>query len=87
MGLMDYLKGQFLEIIQWQDDSRHHLVALPGRYPGNPNAARNSSCASRRRRNSSTSASSATRLVRANITLTTDNIPILHAIKGLEVWF
>ena len=22
MGLMDYLKGQFLEIIQWQDDSR-----------------------------------------------------------------
>ncbi len=22
MGLMDYLKGQFLEIIQWEDDSR-----------------------------------------------------------------
>ncbi len=26
MGLMDYLKGQFLEIIQWQDDSRDTLV-------------------------------------------------------------
>ena len=25
MGLMDYLKGQFLEIIQWQDDSRDTL--------------------------------------------------------------
>ena len=25
MGLMDYLKTQFLEIIQWQDDSRDTL--------------------------------------------------------------
>ena len=25
MGLMDYLKGQFLEIIQWTDDSRDTL--------------------------------------------------------------
>src|SRR6185369_7781734 len=25
MGLMDYLKSQFLEIIQWQDDSRDTL--------------------------------------------------------------
>ena len=25
MGLMDYLKGQFLEIIEWTDDSRDTL--------------------------------------------------------------
>ena len=30
MGLMDYLKGQFLEIIQWQDDSRD---TISFRYP------------------------------------------------------
>jgi len=30
MGLMDYLKGQFLEIIQWTDDSRD---TLSWRYP------------------------------------------------------
>ena len=26
MGLMDYLKTQFLEIIEWQDDSRDTLL-------------------------------------------------------------
>ena len=31
MSLMDYLKTQFLEIIQWQDDSRD---TLSYRYPG-----------------------------------------------------
>src|SRR5713226_317427 len=30
MGLMDYLKTQFLEIIQWQDDSRD---TISFRYP------------------------------------------------------
>ena len=28
MGLMDYLKTQFLEIIQWQDDSRD-TISIP----------------------------------------------------------
>jgi membrane protease subunit (stomatin/prohibitin family) len=31
MGLMDYLKGQFLEIIQWTGRlARHARLALPG---------------------------------------------------------
>ena len=30
MGLMDYLRTQFLEIIQWQDDSRDTIAF---RYP------------------------------------------------------
>ena len=28
MGLMNYLKTQLLEIVQWEDDSRHDLMAL-----------------------------------------------------------
>ena len=36
MGLMDYLKTQFLEIIQWEDDSRD---TISWRFPDEDNAA------------------------------------------------
>ena len=42
MGLIDYLKTQFLEIIEWQDDSRD---TLSFRYPATDQEKRCSSTA------------------------------------------
>ena len=88
MGLMDYLKTQFLEIIQWEDDSRDTISYPPPGYPERrSSAAPSSSCANRKSRNLCTWASSATRSGPGEWSLTTDNIPILSTLKGWKYGF
>jgi excisionase family DNA binding protein len=82
MGLMDYLKTQFLEIIQWEDDSRD---TLSYRYPDlNKEIKRGAQLIVRE--------SQVAQFVYlgqfgdtfgpGKWTLTTDNIPILSTLKG-----
>ncbi len=87
MGLMDYLKTQFLEIIQWQDDSRD---TLSYRYPDmNKEIKRGAQLIVRE--------SQVAQFVYlgqfgdtfgpGEWTLTTDNIPILSTLKGWKYGF
>src|SRR5271170_4482615 len=82
MSLMDYLKTQFLEIIEWQDDSRD---TLSFRYPDLDKEIKNGAQLIVRE-------SSVAQFVYlgqfgdtfgpGKHTLTTDNIPILSTLKG-----
>ena len=82
MGLMDYLKTQFLEIIEWQDDSRD---TISFRYPGQDKEIKNGAQLIVRE-------SQVAQFVYlgqfgdtfgpGKYTLTTDNIPILSTLKG-----
>jgi excisionase family DNA binding protein len=82
MGLVDYLKTQFLEIIQWQDDSRD---TISFRYPDMDKEIKNGAQLIVRE-------SQAAQFVYlgqfgdtfgpGKWTLTTDNIPILATLKG-----
>ncbi len=82
MGLMDYLKTQFLEIIQWQDDSRD---TLSFRYPDMDKEIKRGAQLIVRE-------SQVAQFVYlgqfgdtfgpGKWTLTTDNIPILSTLKG-----
>lgn len=82
MGLMDYLKTQFLEIIQWQDDSRD---TLSWRFPDDDKEIKRGAQLIVRE-------SQAAQFVYlgqfgdtfgpGKHTLTTDNIPILSTLKG-----
>src|ERR1051325_7868225 len=82
MGLIDYLKGQFLEIIQWQDDSRD---TLSFRYPDNDKEIKRGAQLIVRE-------SQVAQFIYlgqfgdtfgpGKWTLTTDNIPILSTLKG-----
>jgi excisionase family DNA binding protein len=82
MGLMDYLKTQFLEIIQWQDDSRD---TISFRYPDMDKEIKNGAQLIVRE-------SQIAQFVYlgqfgdtfgpGKWTLTTDNIPILSTLKG-----
>jgi len=82
MGLMDYLKGQFLEIIEWTDDSRDTLTF---RYPDEDKEIKNGAQLVVRE-------SQVAQFVYqgqfgdtfgpGTHTLTTDNIPILSTLKG-----
>jgi excisionase family DNA binding protein len=82
MGLMDYLKTQFLEIIEWQDDSRD---TLSYRYPDLDKEIKNGAQLIVRE-------SQTVQFVYlgqfgdtfgpGKHTLTTDNIPILSTLKG-----
>ena len=66
MAIIDFLKKQFIDIIEWTDDSRD---TLSFRFPDEDKEIKSgahSSCASRRWRSSSTWASSATPSVRAS---------------------
>lgn len=87
MGLMDYLKTQFLEIIQWEDDSRD---TLSWRYPDeDKEIKRNAQLIVRE--------SQAAQFVYlgqfgdtfgpGKHTLSTDNIPILSTLKGWKYGF
>ena len=38
MGLMDFVKGEFIEIVEWTDDSRHTLTH---RFPDPDKAIKN----------------------------------------------
>jgi excisionase family DNA binding protein len=87
MGLMDYLKGQFLEIIQWQDDSRD---TLSWRFPDEDKEIKRG--AQLIVRESQTA--QFIYLGRFGDTfgpgkhsLTTDNIPILSTLKGWKYGF
>jgi excisionase family DNA binding protein len=82
MGLIDYLKSQFLEIIEWQDDSRDTLCF---RYPGGDKEIKNGAQLIVRE-------SQVAQFVYlgqfgdtfgpGKFALTTDNIPILSTLKG-----
>jgi excisionase family DNA binding protein len=82
MGLMDYLKTQFLEIIEWQDDSRD---TISYRYPDQDKEIKNG--AQLIVRESQTAqfiylGQFGDTFGPGKHTLTTDNIPILSTLKG-----
>jgi excisionase family DNA binding protein len=87
MGLMDYLKGQFLEIIEWTDDSRD---TLSYRYPDEDKEIKRGAQLIVRE-------SQAVQFVYlgqygdlfgpGKYSLTTDNIPILSRLKGWKYGF
>jgi excisionase family DNA binding protein len=87
MGLMDYLKGQFLEIIQWTDDSRD---TLSWRYPDEDKEIKRGAQLIVRE-------SQVAQFVYlgqfgdtfgpGKHTLSTDNIPILSTLKGWKYGF
>lgn len=87
MGLMDYLKGQFLEIIEWTDDSRD---TLSFRFPDEDKEIKNGAQLIVRE-------SQVAQFVYlgqfgdtfgpGKHTLTTDNIPILSTLKGWKYGF
>lgn len=87
MGLMDYLKGQFLEIIQWQDDSRD---TLSWRFPDEDKEIKRG--AQLIVRESQTAqfiylGQFGDTFGPGKHYLTTDNIPILSTIKGWKYGF
>jgi len=82
MGLIDYLKTQFLEIIEWQDDSRD---TISFRYPDQDKEIKNG--AQLIVRESQTAqfvylGQFGDTFGPGKYTLTTDNIPILSTLKG-----
>lgn len=87
MGLMDYLKGQFLEIIEWTDDSRD---TLSYRFPDEDKEIKRGAQLIVRE-------SQTVQFVYlgqfgdtfgpGKHTLTTDNIPILSTLKGWKYGF
>src|SRR5271169_2645896 len=82
MGLIDYLKTQFLEIIEWQDDSRDTLAY---RYPDGDKEIKNG--AQLIVRESQTAqfiylGQFGDTFGPGKYSLTTDNIPILSTLKG-----
>jgi membrane protease subunit (stomatin/prohibitin family) len=87
MGLMDYLKTQFLEIIQWQDDSRD---TLSWRFPDEDKEIKRGAQLIVRE-------SQVAQFIYlgqfgdtfgpGKHSLTTDNIPILSTIKGWKYGF
>ena len=82
MGLLDYLKTQFLEIIEWQDDSRD---TLSFRYPDMDKEIKNG--AQLIVRESQTAqfvylGQFGDTFGPGKFSLTTDNIPILSTLKG-----
>jgi len=87
MGLMDYLKGQFLEIIQWQDDSRD---TLSWRFPDEDKEIKRG--AQLIVRESQTAqfiylGQFGDTFGPGKYSLTTDNIPILSTLKGWKYGF
>ncbi len=87
MGLMDYLKGQFLEIIQWTDDSRD---TLSWRFPDEDKEIKRG--AQLIVRESQTCqfvylGEFGDTFGPGKHTLSTDNIPILSTLKGWKYGF
>src|SRR5574339_587551 len=87
MGLMDYLKGQFLEIIQWEDDSRD---TLSWRFPDEDKEIKRG--AQLIVRESQTCqfiylGQFGDLFGPGKHTLTTDNIPVLSTLKGWKYGF
>lgn len=87
MGLMDYLKTQFLEIIQWQDDSRD---TISWRFPDEDKEIKRG--AQLIVRESQTAqfiylGQFGDTFGPGKYSLTTDNIPILSTLKGWKYGF
>src|ERR1051325_4450777 len=87
MGLMDYLKTQFLEIIQWQDDSRD---TISWRFPDEDKEIKRG--AQLIVRESQTAqfiylGQFGDTFAPGKYSLTTDNIPILSTLKGWKYGF
>jgi excisionase family DNA binding protein len=87
MGLFDYLKGQFLEIIQWEDDSRD---TLSWRFPDQDKEIKRG--AQLIVRESQTAqfiylGQFGDTFGPGKYALTTDNIPILSTLKGWKYGF
>ena len=87
MGLMDYLKTQFLEIIQWEDDSRDTIA---WRFPDQDKEIKNG--AQLIVRESQTAqfihlGQFADTFAPGKHTLTTENIPILSTLYGWKYGF
>ncbi len=82
MGLLDYLKTQFLEIIQWQDDSRD---TLSFRFPDEDKEIKNGAQLIVRESQVAQFiylGQFGDTFTPGKHTLTTDNIPILSTLKG-----
>src|SRR6187455_1120808 len=87
MGLMDYLKGQFLEIIQWEDDSRDTLA---WRFPDSDREIKRG--AQLIVRESQTAqfvylGQFGDTFAPGKYSLVTDNIPVLTTLKGWKYGF
>ena len=87
MGLMDFIKGELLEIIEWQDDSRDTIA---WRFPDDDKAIKNG--AQLIVRESQTAqflylGQFGDTFGPGKHTLTTDNIPVLTRIKGWKYGF
>src|SRR5207344_373279 len=87
MGLMDYVKTQFLEIIQWEDDSRD---TLSWRFPDQDKEIKRG--AQLIVRESQTAqfiylGQFGDTFAPGKYSLTTDNVPILSTLKGWKYGF
>jgi len=87
MGLMDFIKGELLEIIEWQDDSRDTIA---WRFPDDDKAIKNG--AQLVVRESQTAqfvylGQFGDTFGPGKHTLTTDNIPVLTRLKGWKYGF
>ena len=86
MGIMDFIKGELIDVIEWTDDSRHAVVPVSRRRQGHQE---------RRAADRSRVAAGAVRLrgrVRRHVrpgrhTLTTENIPVLTKLKSWKCGF
>ena len=82
MGLLDYLKSQFLEIIEWQDDSRD---TLSYRYPDQDREIKNGAQLIVREAQIAQFiylGQFGDTFGPGKYTLNTDNIPVLSTLKG-----
>src|SRR5216684_4321811 len=86
MGLIDYLKSQFLEIIQWEDDSRD---TLSYRYPVDKEIKRGAQLIVRESQVAQFlyMGEFGDTFAPGTWTLTTDNTPILNNLKGWKYGF
>ncbi len=86
MGLIDYLKSQFLEIIQWEDDSRD---TLSFRYPVDKEIKRGAQLIVRESQVAQFLylGQFGDTYAPGTWTLTTDNTPILNTLKGWKYGF
>lgn len=87
MGLMDYLKGQFLEIIQWTDDSRD---TLSWRFPDEDKEIKRGAQLIVRESQIAQFVylgQFGDTFMPGKHSLTTDNIPILSTLKGWKYGF
>ena len=87
MALIDYLKGQFLEIIEWTDDSRD---TLSWRYPDEDKEVKNGAqliCRESQTAQFVYLGQFGDTFGPGKHTLVTDNIPILSTLKGWKYGF